>query len=133
MTTKAEDMASLKGEECRVHTTIGDIEAHPHVAWEDVENYKWPMFQKGGPRTPNYNVIQAQNAQTGDWIPRWIIVDSDGTCIRMFELEEPLTPEDVAKAAYDIIRELHGITKEQTGIEGIIARVEVEPEAPLND
>jgi hypothetical protein len=129
MSKKTEEIGAKLGDDHLVKTSIGDIEAHPHIDWDEISSYKWPMFQRGSKDSPNYNVIQAQ-AHDGTWIPRWIIVDGDGTCIGQFDLTEPLTPADVAKTAYDVIRELHGISVEQTGMEGIIVPIEVGPEAP---
>jgi squalene cyclase len=129
MSAKTEEIGGLLGDDHLIKTAIGDIEKHVHLDWEQISAYKWPMFQKGSPGAPNYNVIQAQS-HDGKWIPRWIVVDGDGTCLRMFELTEPITAQDVAKAAYDIIRELHGISYEQTGVKGIIQRIEVGPESP---
>jgi hypothetical protein len=129
MSKKTEEIGELLGDDHLVKTAIGDIEAHVHLDWDQISSYKWPMFQKGSPGAPNYNVIQAQD-YSGKWIPRWIIVDGDGTCLKLFDLREPITGEDVAQAAYDLIRELHGIGAGQTGMEGIVVPIEVGPEMP---
>jgi hypothetical protein len=99
----------------------------------DIPAYKWPILgieDKDADLdtvTPAYNVIQAR--VQGQWVPCWIVVDADGLIIGKIELEEPLTPEDIAAAVTKLLRRLHNLPDRG----GWIAPANVQYQAPPED
>jgi hypothetical protein len=91
---------------------------------EQLQDVKFPLIQDG-PMASTWNVIQAR--KDGIWVREWIIVDNDGAIIAAFSLpeDEEITAQDVARVAYNLVREIHGLSYDDIGIEGEIVQLVV--------
>jgi len=70
-----------------------------------------PMDTSGGFNPFAFTLVQGRGEGEDEWLPLWLVVDSDGTAIGRMVADdfEDLDPEILTRAALDFIFKLHGV------------------------
>lgn len=89
------------------------------VETDDLPDFRYPVNAIDSSPSNPFGFMLVQGKEDDKWLPKWLIVDSDGYAIGRIEADsfEGLDPEAVARKAFEFVFEMHELGEEASKME----------------